>query len=88
MLQLICKYIVHGNPPVRGAEVLLDRAIIDTASSTGNPMLLSIQATAWSRSRRLRMFQPAEIAGGGCSRDAGNGETQAGPAPNQFADVY
>jgi serine/threonine protein phosphatase 1 len=38
------KYIVHGHTPVRSAEVLANRANIDTgASATGNPTVLSIQ---------------------------------------------
>ena len=38
------KYIVHGHTPVRSAEVLANRANIDTgAYATGNLTLLSIQ---------------------------------------------
>jgi serine/threonine protein phosphatase 1 len=40
------KYIVHGHTPVRSAEVLANRANIDTgAYATGNLTLLSIQGT-------------------------------------------
>jgi hypothetical protein len=40
------KYIVHGHTPVRSAEVLANRANIDTgAYATGNLTLLSIQGS-------------------------------------------
>ena len=40
------KYIVHGHTPVRSAEILANRANIDTgAYATGNLTLLSIQGT-------------------------------------------
>src|SRR5260370_17536995 len=40
------KYVVHGHTPVRSAEVLTNRANIDTgAYSTGNLTLLSIQGS-------------------------------------------
>jgi serine/threonine protein phosphatase 1 len=41
------KYIVHGHTPVRSAEVLTNRANIDTgAYATGNLTLLSIQGSS------------------------------------------
>jgi serine/threonine protein phosphatase 1 len=40
------KYVVHGHTPVRSAEILPDRANIDTgAYATGNLTLLSIQGS-------------------------------------------
>ena len=41
------KYIVHGHTPVRSAEILANRANIDTgAYATGNLTLLSIQGSS------------------------------------------
>jgi len=38
------KYVVHGHTPVRSAEILANRANIDTgACATGNLTLLSIE---------------------------------------------
>jgi serine/threonine protein phosphatase 1 len=44
--KLFGKYIIHGHTPVRSAEVLTNRANIDTgAYATGNLTLLSIQGS-------------------------------------------